>query len=92
MKTRILQDKNGRYIEVGRHNDRAYIIKQAGPFVLTKPFSGGGTTFSGYHADYRIYRLDKKDGSTTKMLGEFPLKSIALRCFGLFYSGFLSKE
>lgn len=91
-KVKVLQDKHGRYIEVGMHDDNAYILRQRGPFILTKPFDGGGLTFSGYSADYRIYRLDKLYGDSAKMLGEFPLKSIALKCFGLLYSEFLSEE
>lgn len=91
-KVEVFWDKCGKYIKVSRHEDRAYIIRQRGPFILTKPFRGGGLTFSGYSADYRIYRLDKLHGNFAKMLGEFPLKSTALKCFGPLYSEFLSKE
>jgi len=77
----VLTDKKGKkYIETGGiHDDHAYILVQKGYFVVTKPFRGGGLTFSGYCADYRVYDLRCKRGfEQANQVAEFDDRQDAL--------------
>ena len=83
MKTaKIFKDKTGKkyIITGGVHEDRAFIIAQRGNLVVTKPFSGGGLTFSSYYADYRVYdlRLTKRGQEDARQIAEFEHKRDAL--------------
>ncbi len=77
----VKTDKKGRkYLELGMHWDRLYILRKRRNIVLAKPFSGGSLNRPD-SGDYRIYNLNETVGDCPRMIAEFPRRKDAIDYF-----------